>query len=144
MRFVLLIAAILTLVLSYIMIVNKRSTESKNVAASFTKIMVPKTIINIGDRIVNTTATGRFVIYNIGEKRLMINRVEPDCHCTVGEFSKEPVRPMDSTVIILRYDSTRLGVFQSTALVQSNADQTPLLLVLRGNIINNPLQKTKN
>jgi hypothetical protein len=83
------------------------------------------------------------VIYNTGKKNLNIQNVEPDCHCTVGEYTHEPVKPTDSTIIILRYDSTRPGVFQSTAQVETNTDLTPLMIVLRGNMVTNSIETDK-
>ncbi len=142
MRIILLVLAVLALLITAISIFYKRNKENINLEKDITNIQIPKTIIDIGIRPVKTPAVGRFVIYNTGKKDLYIERVDLDCHCTVGEYSKEPVRPKDSSIILLRYDSSRIGLFQSSAQVQTNSDQTPLLLVLRGNIIDSsPTQK---
>ncbi len=143
MRAVLLILAVLTLLITTISILYKRNKENSNLEINTTEIRVPKTIIDIGIQTVKTPVVGRFVIYNMGNKDLYIEKVDLDCHCTVGEYSKDPVRPKDSSIILLRYDSSRIGLFQSSAQVQTNSDQTPLLLVLRGNLIDSSLAQKK-
>jgi len=100
-----------------------------------TMVYVQQKLIDVGDRIKNSPTSGRYVIVNNGRNSLFIEKVESDCHCTVGEYTKDAVKPNDSTVIILRYDSKILGVFQSSAVITLNAEQSPLLLILRGNIV---------
>lgn len=143
MRITFLVLAVLSLTITSIYILYKRNKANINLDENSTKIYVPKTIIDVGDRVLNTPAVGRFVIYNTGEKDLYIESVYPDCHCTIGEYSKQPVKPKDSSIIFLRYDSSRSGIYQSSAQIQTNSDQTPLLLVLRGNMIDS-LPKKKN
>ena len=137
MRISLFSIALISLAVTIFIIINKRrqSKIEELPKTKTTEVKVPKTLIDIGDTRLETSAIGRFTIINVGKDDLYLKDVQPDCHCTVGEYYSRPVKPNDSTVIILRYDSTRMGVFQSTAKLEINSDQTPILLVFRGNMI---------
>ncbi|MFT4202303.1 MAG: DUF1573 domain-containing protein [Chitinophagaceae bacterium] len=136
MKIAIFLLSILLLVASILYIIYKRN----NIKNKITDIMVSKEVIDIGDRLKNSSSIGKYTIYNTGKYDLYIKSVEPDCHCTVSQFSKDRIRPTDSTVILLRYDSTRLGIFQTSALVNANSSRMPLLLILRGNIIDSSVQ----
>ncbi|MDP1764016.1 MAG: DUF1573 domain-containing protein [Sediminibacterium sp.] len=135
MRLTLFIVSVLMMIATVFYILHKKKNASINRDERITKIHISKTVIDIGDRIINSSAAGKFVIYNDGQNDLTIKSVEPDCHCTVGEYSKHLIKPKDSAIISLKYDSSILGDFQSSAFVKTNSDQSPLLIVLRGRII---------
>ncbi len=50
-----------------------------------------------------------FVFTNIGEHNLVISKVESDCGCVTVNFPKEPVKPGDTGIIELEFDSS--GMF---------------------------------
>ncbi|HXD94589.1 MAG TPA: DUF1573 domain-containing protein [Bacteroidia bacterium] len=134
MRKFLLPILILAFLLSVFSIIYKRRN---NVVEStpLTKIRFSKKLIDIGDRIIKSPAEGKFTIYNIGPTDLLIENVMPDCHCTGAIFSKKAIKPNDSSEIILKYNSSIPGIFQSSALVTTNTSDSPLVLIFRGNII---------
>jgi hypothetical protein len=66
---------------------------------------------------------------------LLIENIKTNCYCTTSFFDKGIIKARDSTVVIIRYDSTRTGIFQSTGIVTSNGSTEPILLILRGNVI---------
>lgn len=101
-----------------------------------TTAVLKNKIIDVGDRKIKSNVEGYFTIVNSGKSDLIIKSVEPDCHCTVSSFNKKPVSPQDSAKIMLKFDSSNLGVFQSSAVVKTNSINNPqMILILRGNII---------
>lgn len=136
MKYTVFLAAVVFLVISIIVYVRNRpinndASESKEL----TSYMVSSKLIDVGEVKQRSKIEARFTVYNTGSKQLLISKVAPDCHCTVADAEKAVVAPNDSAVIILRYDSTRLGPFQSSALITLNAKSSPALIVMRGNVI---------
>jgi uncharacterized protein DUF1573 len=95
-----------------------------------------KKITDVGDQKLHSVVEAMFTIYNTGKNDLYIKDVRPDCHCTVANYIKEPIHPKDSSEIILKYNSSLPGVFQSSAIVTTNSLQSPTILIFRGNIGN--------
>lgn len=139
MRYLFLATAILALAIT---IFFKLCRKTQSVPSNKkTVIAVTSKLIDIGNHQRFSSIKGRYTIINKGSNDLYIQNVHPDCHCTVGEYSRQAVKPNDSSIIYLRYDSTILGYFQSSALVTSNSDQTPLLLVLRGKVVDSTIHQ---
>jgi hypothetical protein len=102
-----------------------------------TKVHIDTNMIDLGDLPLKSSIRGKYIIHNMGEEDFAIDGIMTNCSCTKAEYSKDVIKPKGSTTILLKYDSTRLGVFQSTGIVSSNATTGPVLLVLRGNVIEN-------
>ena len=100
-----------------------------------TSLKVDTTVIDVGDIKVNSSIRGRYTLHNIGKENLVVESVLTNCYCTKAEYSSKPIPPESFTVVTLKYDSTRLGIFQSTGIVASNSRPDHTLLVLRGNVI---------
>lgn len=107
------------------------TTSGKN---HHTKIEIEKHLIDIGKIKKGGLALAGFKIVNIGVNPLIIKDVTVDCHCTVVEWSKDPLLPGDSVFIKVRYDAAFPGFFLKKVTVYSNAYQSPVLLVIRGEI----------
>jgi hypothetical protein len=131
---------IVAFILSVVSIIYKRHRKVSEQPA-LTKIRFSKNLIDIGDKIINSTVEGKFTIYNIGNNDLIIENVLPDCHCTGAVFSKKPIEPNDSSQIILKYNSSIPGYFQSSAFVSTNTSDSPLVLIFRGNVVDTTRHK---
>jgi hypothetical protein len=101
-------------------------------SSSITEAKFSKTIINVGPQKFHVPVKVEFAIRNFGKSNLYIQNVLPDCHCTVADFSKNPILPNDSSFVTLKYDASNPGPFQSSALVTTNSSSSPTLLVFRG------------
>lgn len=73
-------------------------------------------------------------VTNTGRELLVINDVTTSCGCTEVEFSREPVRPGQSTELTVRYNPDEKGFFSKTISIYSNAGSTPATIVLKGNV----------
>ncbi|MGB1119831.1 MAG: DUF1573 domain-containing protein [Chitinophagales bacterium] len=64
-----------------------------------------------------------YTVNNTGENNLLIQRVEPDCSCTVGTFTEDPIEPGQSGEIMLNYNVVLPNdSFQKTAEVFANVE----------------------
>lgn len=111
-----------------------KNSQKKDVMPLITEAAFSKTLLDVGAQKLHVPVTASFTIKNKGNEKLYIVKVEPDCHCTVADFSTAPIKPQDSSVIRLRYDSSNPGPFQSSATVTTNAINSPTLLVFRGTV----------
>ena len=77
----------------------------------------------------------RFV--NTGDDALVINRVEPSCHCLAVEYTQKPVAQGEKGFVRLIYDGAENKTtthFYRTAVVYSNASNSPTTLVVEGEV----------
>jgi len=100
-----------------------------------TKVSVLTEVINIGRIKRGRPAEATFKIINTTRTPLLILNVDVDCHCTVATWDKNPIAFQDTAFIKGSYDSRIPGFFQKKIRVSLNADSSPLLLILRGEIM---------
>lgn len=113
----------------------KRASGNKDAGGAKTTCSLAKEIVDVGDVPQGVPVSGVFTLKNTGSKNLLIGNVTPDCHCTVAEWDKNPVPPGQETYIKASYDSKAPGVFQKLVKVEANVEDTPIVLVLRGNVV---------
>ncbi|AXY73247.1 DUF1573 domain-containing protein [Paraflavitalea soli] len=133
-RFVLFIVAFVFFAFALFKYFNKPQAASEKGLGNeqLTEIKVSKPILDVGKHKINVPVLANFVVYNEGRNALYIQKVEPDCHCTVADYSKLPISPGDSSVILLKYDGKAPGAFQSSATLTLNANPSTVLILFRG------------
>ncbi|MBL7892999.1 MAG: DUF1573 domain-containing protein [Bacteroidia bacterium] len=82
-----------------------------------------------------------FKFKNTGKEPLLISNAQPSCGCTVPQWPKEPVKPGDSGVIKVKYDSNRVGPFEKTVTVTSNAKTQQKVVRIKGKIEAKPVEE---
>lgn len=75
----------------------------------------------------NGTCT--FELKNDGFEPLIISKCDKTCGCTIPKCNPDPVLPGETTEVEVTYDTSRLGPFQKSVKVHSNASNTPLLVL---------------
>ena len=93
---------------------------------------IKDTFVDVGLQKLHVPVKSDFIIYNTGNRNLFIQDVLPDCHCTVADFPKKPIKPHDSAFVILKYDASNPGPFQSSATITTNTNTSPRLIFMRG------------
>ena len=79
-----------------------------------------------------------FWFANAGDSALVINRVEPSCHCLTVEYTRNPVAHGEKGFVRLIYDGAenkKTTHFYRTAVVYSNASNSPVTLVVEGEVV---------
>lgn len=76
--------------------------------------------------------TFEFVFTNTGSEPLILSNVRSSCGCTIPEWPKDPIKAGESSVIKVSYDTQRIGNFNKSISVYSNAQEAPVVLQIKG------------
>ena len=74
-----------------------------------------------------------FTLTNTGSSPLVVIDISTSCGCTTVDYGKEPVRPGDSTTLIVHYKADHPEHFDKTITVYCNAETSPIKLRIAGN-----------
>ncbi|MBL4669334.1 MAG: DUF1573 domain-containing protein [Flavobacteriales bacterium] len=76
-----------------------------------------------------------FKFTNNGKEPLIISNARGSCGCTVPTWPKEPIKPGESSVIKVKYDTKRLGAINKSVTITSNAVTATKVIRIKGKII---------
>ncbi|MEL7585843.1 MAG: DUF1573 domain-containing protein [Prolixibacteraceae bacterium] len=76
----------------------------------------------------------RFTFSNPGETALVVSDVKSSCGCTVAEWTKTPVKPGKSGIVVIRYDAASPGTFRKEVNVYYNGPGSPVVLKINGDV----------
>lgn len=99
--------------------------EMKPVGGTGPLISVDKEILDYGTIAQNSDGVRTFKVTNTGDKPLLITQCQGSCGCTVPECQKEPILPGASSTVSVKYDTNRVGPFNKTVTITSNATNEP-------------------
>jgi hypothetical protein len=105
------------------------------------KISIDKTSIEYGKLPYGgANLKSYFTVTNIGNEPLIITRVSTGdggfmCH----SYPREPILPNKSAEIVFLYDTKRIGPFNKTGYIYSNAVEPDLYIRIKGEIIPSPV-----
>lgn len=74
-------------------------------------------------------AETEFTFTNTGTAPLILSEVKSSCGCTVPEWPKEPVAPGASASIIVKYNTAKVGSFNKSITVYSNAKENNVVVL---------------
>jgi hypothetical protein len=76
-----------------------------------------------------------FVFTNTGTDPLILSNVRSSCGCTIPEWPHEPINAGQSSAILVKYDTKRIGAFNKSISVYSNAGgEAPIVLHIKGTV----------
>jgi peptidyl-prolyl cis-trans isomerase A (cyclophilin A) len=77
-----------------------------------------------------------FEFKNTGNEALLITEARGSCGCTVPEWPKEPIAPGATGSIKVTYDTKRVGSFQKSVTITSNAKDSPVKVInIKGEVL---------
>lgn len=79
-----------------------------------------------------------FKFKNTGKEPLIITNCVGSCGCTVPTWPKEPIMPGTTSEIKVKYDTQRVGPFEKTITVSSNAKTASKTLKIKGTVKPDP------
>ncbi len=85
--------------------------------------------------------TYEFKFKNTGKEPLIISNAQGSCGCTVPSWPKEPIKPGDSNVIKVTYDTKRPGAFTKTVTLTSNSKTPTKVITIKGNVEPAPVEE---
>jgi hypothetical protein len=76
-----------------------------------------------------------FSFTNTGNADLIITNVKSSCGCTIPKKPEDPIAPGESSEIVVRYDTNRVGPFRKTITVSTNQENDPIIaLKIKGTV----------
>lgn len=102
--------------------------------AKKTRIEVGQTEFHLGTLQRGNPVTITATIRNTGDVPFIIFDTKASCGCTDVLYDKEPVLPDASTKIEITYNADDTGYFNKTVSVYGNAEGSPVVLRLKGNV----------
>ena len=77
-----------------------------------------------------------FEFTNRGVTPLVVSKVQASCGCTTPVWTKEPVEPGKKGTITVTYNPAgRPGTFTKTITVTTNASEQPVVLMIKGKVV---------
>lgn len=83
-----------------------------------------------------------FKFTNTGKEPLVISNCKGSCGCTVPNWPKEPIKPGATSAIKVSYDTKRIGQFNKTVTISSNAKTSTKTISIKGVVNAKPEEET--
>lgn len=90
----------------------------------------------------NANGDREFKFTNVGKEPLIISNAVGSCGCTTPQWPKEPIKPGASAVIKVKYATDRVGAFEKTVTITSNADTPSKVVKIKGVVKPDPTPET--
>jgi hypothetical protein len=82
-----------------------------------------------------------FEFKNTGKKPINITEAHGSCGCTVPSWPHEPIKPGATAKIHVTYNTDhRPGMIDKAITITSDAQQSPMMLYIKGNVIPKPAE----
>jgi len=98
-------------------------------------------VIDYGTIEHNSDGYREFKFKNVGNEPLIITETHGSCGCTVPTAPKGPIKPGESASIKVKYATDRIGAFQKTVTVTSNAATPTKVLKIKGVVKPDPVKE---
>ncbi|MEO5645351.1 MAG: DUF1573 domain-containing protein [Bacteroidia bacterium] len=73
-----------------------------------------------------------FRLTNTSKEMLVISEAHGSCGCTVPTYPKEPIKPGQTVIITVHYDTNRIGPFEKQVTMTFQGKDTPAVLHIKG------------
>ena len=103
-------------------------------ATSKDSIIFASTTHNYGTIVQASDGSCEFKFANKGKAPIILNDVKASCGCTAPEWTRTPVAPGATGTIKVTYNTNLVGAFSKSITVNSNAVNSPLVLIITGNV----------
>ncbi len=77
----------------------------------------------------------QYVISNTGTAPLVLTDIEPDCACTVAQWTQTPIAPGEKGTVSLTFDAEALGRFRKSVAILTNAAPQAIYLHFQGEVV---------
>ncbi|NBC82109.1 MAG: DUF1573 domain-containing protein [Bacteroidetes bacterium] len=111
------------------------ASDSEKQAAAVSEIKFEKVVHDYGAIPVGGDGNYEFVFTNEGEKPLVLSNVRSSCGCTVPKWPKEPIKKGEQASIKVKYNTNKIGTFSKSVTVYSNASNNPVVLRIKGKVV---------
>lgn len=120
------------IILSMAFVASAQESATESINPNAPKMEFEKEVIDYGTIEQNSNGVREFHFKNTGKEPLIISNAVGSCGCTTPEWPKEPIKPGEKAVIKVKYDTNRIGNFEKTVTITSNASTPQKVLRIRG------------
>lgn len=118
---------------------NAQETTTPNpVNPNAPKFKFEAELVDYGTIEHNADGNREFKFTNVGKEPLIISNAVGSCGCTTPQWPKEPIAPGKSGVIKVHYATDRVGHFEKTVTLTSNADVPSKVIKIQGTVKPDP------
>jgi hypothetical protein len=103
--------------------------SGKPVGGTGAQISVDKEVHDYGKIPAGANGTCEFKVTNTGDQPLIITNCKGSCGCTVPKCDTAPIKPGQSTLVTVKYDTKRVGPINKSVTISSNAGNAPEKIV---------------
>ena len=118
--------------------VNAQENPIVNSNLNAPEISFESDVIDYGTIEYSADGNRQFKFKNTGKEPLIITNCQPGCGCTLPNWPKEPIMPGATAVIDVKYATDRVGSFDKTITVTSNAKTASKIIRIKGVVKPNP------
>ena len=129
---------ILTLGLSFLSFAAMAQPEMKPVGGTGPMLSLNKEVHDYGTITQGGNGECEFVVTNTGDQPLIISQCQGSCGCTVPQCETAPIKPGATSIIKVKYDSSRLGAIAKSVTITSNATNAPSKVITIKGMIEAP------
>lgn len=135
--------AVLSLGLAFFsfLMVNAQETTTGSINPNAPEIAFEKDVYDFGVVKYEGNGTYEFKFKNTGKEPLIISNAQGSCGCTVPNWPKEPIKPGNTGVIKVTYDTKRTGGFTKTVTITSNAKTGQKVITIKGSVETPPVEE---
>jgi len=83
----------------------------------------------------NSDGNRFFVFTNTGEEPISISKIKGSCSCTVPTTPTAPIMPGEKAEIKVKYATNRVGAFNKTVTIYSNATEEIKIVRIKGTVV---------
>lgn len=113
-------------------------------AANAQRLVCNEPTIDVGKTGFNVPVTATFTLKNKSSRRLTLTGVRSDCGCARVDLPKKEISGGETFTIALTYDARLLGHFQRQAAVSYAGSDKPLWLTMKGLVLEEYVDLSKN
>ncbi|RYZ53372.1 MAG: DUF1573 domain-containing protein [Sphingobacteriales bacterium] len=112
-----------------------QDAAAEQVDAKAGKFSFKKETHDFGQLAEGPAADYEFEFTNTGKKPIIISNAQASCGCTTPKWTKDPILPGKKGSIKVTYNTAnRPGPFNKDVIITSNAQQSPMILHIKGNV----------
>lgn len=124
-------------------IANAQETTTPNpVNPNAAKFKFETEVVDYGTIEHNANGDREFKFTNVGKEPLIISNAVGSCGCTTPLWPKEPIGPGKTGVIKVHYATDRVGHFEKTVTLTSNAETPSKVIKIQGTVKPDPTPAT--
>ena len=91
--------------------------------------------INLGKIPQSIPAVSTFIVTNVGKTDLIIESANPTCGCTVGDYTKAPIKPGQTGTITATFNAANVGPIDKHMIVKFAGAEDTKSISFKGEVL---------